>query len=294
MSKVEDLKNKYSMVTAATFNKFNNADTTETKKYLEYFLKSWANRKNNSCPLTTDGLINLVNEFNQLLPYIPNKDIYGKDYGDISYLRLVIARAEEEKEEKTFKRDEHVFVLEENDEYILLQPLTHRGSLRYGAQTKWCTASKRDITVFNRYTKGGLLVYLIDKKGDKTNNYKKIAFHQSYSNDIITGDLNVFNSADNLISSEHLFGNNWNETTIMKIVTMYKFLFLREKKLKKSKDYVQSFADNVKKLDFETLMEHLQILEQPTKIDYTSTVQDQINNLEKNLNNITYARLSEA
>jgi len=102
MSKVDELRSKYSTISTATFNKFVEADKTPTKKYLEYLLKSWISRSQNSSPNTTQGLIKLVLEFDQLLPYITNKDIYAKEFTDISYLRLVIARAEEVKEEKTF------------------------------------------------------------------------------------------------------------------------------------------------------------------------------------------------
>jgi len=98
MSKVDELRSKYSGISTATFNKFIEADKTPTKKYLEYFLKSWVSRSQNSCPNTTQGLISLVLQFDQLLPYIPNKDIYVKEFTDVSYLKLVIARAELEKE----------------------------------------------------------------------------------------------------------------------------------------------------------------------------------------------------
>jgi hypothetical protein len=293
MSKVDDLRIKYPVVTSATFKKFVEADQTPTKKYLEYFLKSWINRESNQCPSTTNALIELVKSFDDLLQYIENKDIYSKDYYDISLLKVVVARAEEVKEEKTFNRDEHVCVLEENDDYILLQPLTHRGSLRYGANTRWCTASRNDISVFQRYTKGGLLLYLIDKKHEKTPAYRKVALYSSYIEDALTDGFRVYNSSDNDVQSETIMNNGWSEETFMKVITYFKILFLREKKLKKSKDYIQTFGDTIKRLDFETLLRHMDILEQNKSIDYTSNVQEQINVLLNKLNNINYARITE-
>jgi hypothetical protein len=293
MSKVDELRAKYPVVIAATFKKFVESDKTPTKKYLEYLLKSWINRESNQCPPTTTGLIELVKSFDELLPYIENKDIYSKDYCNIFNLRTVIYRAEETKEEKTFVREEHVLVLDETDEYIFLQPLTHRGSLRYGAQTRWCTASKNDVSTFNRYTKSGLLTYLIDKKGDKSSQYKKIAFHESFSNDVLTSGFDVYNSADSTILSESLFSNGWSEEVILKIIMIYKILFVKEKKLKKSKDFINNFSETINRLNFDSLVEHMILLEQNKKIDYTSTVQEQINILLTKLNELNYARFTE-
>ena len=211
MSKVDELRSKYSTVSTATFNKFVEADKTPTKKYLEYLLKSWISRSQNSSPNTTQGLIKLVLEFDQLLPYITNKDIYAKEFTDISYLKLVIARAEEVKEEKTFVKEDHVSVLLENEEFLLLQPLTHRGSLRYGSQTKCCTASKNDPDVFRRYNRNGLLFYLIDKKETKTKNYNKVAFYLAFNNDAITGGLQIYNSSDSHVYSDNLTDGGWSE-----------------------------------------------------------------------------------
>jgi hypothetical protein len=45
MSKVDDLKKKYSQVSPASFTKFVEADTTPTKKYLDFMLKTWEDRK---------------------------------------------------------------------------------------------------------------------------------------------------------------------------------------------------------------------------------------------------------
>jgi len=41
MSKVDELRQKYSQVTPASFKKFTEADKTPTKKYLDFMLKAW-------------------------------------------------------------------------------------------------------------------------------------------------------------------------------------------------------------------------------------------------------------
>ena len=44
MSKIEDLKTRYTNVRPADFIFFEEADFTPTKKYLDYMLKTWNNR----------------------------------------------------------------------------------------------------------------------------------------------------------------------------------------------------------------------------------------------------------
>ena len=72
MSKVDEIRGRYNKITSVTFNKFVNADTTPTKKYLEYMCKTWTDKINYSLSLPVNKLITAINEFDQLLPYIEN------------------------------------------------------------------------------------------------------------------------------------------------------------------------------------------------------------------------------
>jgi hypothetical protein len=276
MSKVDELKLKYETVNVRTFNKLTEADKTPTKKYLEFLLKSWSLRGYNDCPSTTDALIGLVNKFDELLPYIENKDIYSKDYTNLSLLKKTITRAEEVKDEKTFIRDEHVIVLHETDKYLLLTPTTHKGSLKYGSRTKWCTASKADVGTFQRYTRNGLLGYVIDKSNERQLNYNKIALYHEYSDSAFSGEVRVFNSCDN----ETIF---W----------YFRAFFTHMRKTKKSKDFVERFTTTLGTLDFKSLSEHVKVLEQMRNTAYISKLEETITNLYKNLNNQEYARFTK-
>ena len=90
MSKVNELRIKYPKVTKTTFTKFVSADFTPTKKYLDFMLRVWDNRLNIEGHITVNVIIELVKEFDSLLPYIENKDIYSKEYTDLSVLKNVI------------------------------------------------------------------------------------------------------------------------------------------------------------------------------------------------------------
>ena len=94
MSKVDELRIKYPKVTKATFNKLVDADFTPTKPYLEFMLKTWDNKEKMLIYVTTSVIIDLVKQFDSLLPYVDNKDIYSSAYADLSLLKCVIENAE--------------------------------------------------------------------------------------------------------------------------------------------------------------------------------------------------------
>lgn len=52
----------------------------------------------------------------------------------------------------------------EDDEWLLVRPLTFLSSKKYGANTKWCTTSEHNSEYFNRYSSNGVLIYCINKK----------------------------------------------------------------------------------------------------------------------------------
>lgn len=63
----------------------------------------------------------------------------------------------------------------ENDDWLVLKPLSYLSSKKYGASTKWCTSSDREPDYFYKYVKRGLLIYVINKKtGDKVAGFKNI------------------------------------------------------------------------------------------------------------------------
>jgi len=59
--------------------------------------------------------------------------------------------------------DNECYRLYDDDKYLAVLPLTIKSSLKYGAGTKWCTASKENPNVFDDYYRKGLLIYIIDK-----------------------------------------------------------------------------------------------------------------------------------
>ena len=289
MSKVDELKIKYPKVTKITFNKFVAADYTPTKKYLEFMLKTWSNRSQSSAHVTPSVIIGLVKQFDSLLPYINNKDIYHKDYTNLDSLKKVIENSETLKEEKTFVREDHANVLFENDRYILIQPTTHRGSLKYGAGTKWCTTSNQRPEVFDRYFKEGYLVYLIDKTIGTTNLGRKVALNMGYNNCSINGTIEIYNIVDTVVTAHTLKTYGWDDSDLFNIVTTFRYYHNKMRNIMKDKDVVNKFVGVLSRLDFNQFEKSLNNLEDKGTNVYTLKIKEKVEEFLTKLNQTQYA-----
>lgn len=281
MSKVEELRKKYPRITSTVFNKFVEGDKTKTKKYLAYMLEIW---KNKDYMIHSKDLVELVNMFDDLLPFIPNKDIYHKDYQKISFLTQVLDDAMLTKEEKSFVREEHVDVLFENENYILVNPKTHKGSLKYGAKTKWCTASRTDENTFNSYTKNGFLSYLICKKGTKGQNYSKIAFYSRKNEDPLLSSVETYDASDhhnNTITK--IVDAGWDVHEIFNIISVHRANFCNWKRLTTAKENILQIMDTLSKINFQILNESVKVVESYGNIDYIENLRKNINDFVQNL-----------
>lgn len=100
-------------------------------------------------------------------------------------------------EEKTLERQ--VVKLFEDEDWIMLKPLTFESSLKYGYNTKWCTAMETDRSYFNRYAKEGILIYFLNKTtGVKVAVYKKLFSGDNPEN---TVNITFWNEIDKQIDS---------------------------------------------------------------------------------------------
>lgn len=117
------------------------------KKFIEY----------NERGLIENNDLSTYKSFNQILNNISIAEI--KDY------------------EKELKGQ--IIKIFEDDEWIIIKPLSYESSKKYGSNTKWCTASSQTSDYFNNYTKNGILIYIINKKTGK-----KIGLHKSYGKNV--------------------------------------------------------------------------------------------------------------
>lgn len=289
MSKVDDLKKKYSQVSTASFNKFVEADTTPTKKYLDFMLKTWEDRKISGPHRTTGSIIKDVMKFNDLLPYIENKDIYSKEYyGNYQKLLDIIERAEETREEKYFVKEDHINILLETEDFILLQPKTHKGSMKYGANTKWCTTAKNNESIFKNYTRDGFLAYLIDKTGTKNENYRKVAMYLEFAQGGLNESIKIYDVKDKYAHESHLIASEWEVEKLFQIFTTFRYNFIKTREAKLSRDFVNTFVSTLSKLDFTKFELHLSRLDEGGDLSYINNAQTKVESFIETLNNTKY------
>ena len=259
MAKVDELRDKYPRVTKATFEKLVKADTTPTKKYLEYMLKMWTTKLEGKAYIPTSNiLIDQVKLFDELLPYNNNsKDIYSREYSNFEVLKNVNNKLSSIREEKTFNKNEHANIIFEDDNYVFLEPKTHKGSLKYGANTRCCTASKDNPNTFADYSKRSCLVYLIDKKNSKGVT-SKLAF---YNEDTpLTGEVKIFNQNDSIVTDKNLIACGWSIQTIAELIFKYRLYHIEWKQIKDSRDEVNRVVSLMKTLDLNSLSRNMEIL----------------------------------
>jgi len=258
MAKIDVLREKYPKVNKTTANVFLNGDKTPTKKYLEYMFKIWAN-KSPYFGWTASAIVKFVNEFDELLPYIENKDIYHNKYESIPTLNSVIQIAKQVKEEKTFVREEHVDILIENDDYLLLRPITLKGSMKYGYDTRWCTTNQNG-THFKSYTSRGYLFYLISKK-ERNKNYNKIAFLASNKNDTLTGGIDMYNQLDTHIDQDiKLLSYGWSMFEVFEIITKIRAYSFEDSSKLKIKEEVNSTITKLENIDIDKFFKNVDLL----------------------------------
>lgn len=252
-------------------------------------LKTWSNRSQSLAYATSKVVVDAVRKFDSLLPYINNKDIYHKDYTNFDSLKKVIEDAETLKEEKTFIREDHTNVLDENDRYLLIQPTTHRGSLKYGAATKWCTASNQQPELFNRYYKEGYLVYLIDKTIDVAKLGQKVALYMRYSHCSINGAIEIYNIVDTVVTAHTLKTYGWDDSDLFNIITTFRYYHNKMRNVMKDKDVVDKFVGVLSRLDFNQFEKSLNKLEDVDNSDYVSNIKNKVDEFLKKLNKTQYA-----
>jgi|Laugrespbdmm15sd_2_1035082.scaffolds.fasta_scaffold21321_2 hypothetical protein len=95
---------------------------------------------------------------------------------------------------ETKNLENEIVKIHEDEEWLLLRPLTYLSSKKYGANTKWCTTSEGNSEYFERYSSKGVLIYCMNKK----TGYKVASF---YSLDKKDPEFSFWNQKDTRIDS---------------------------------------------------------------------------------------------
>ena len=173
----EDLEKKYSKsLGKEVFNYvFNDPFMKKTNyKYGDFLLK------NLSYPAKSeiDSAISLLKKFDKFAKNLELKDI--NQYEDLSDLSIELSDYKSKNQSKKIDETETEKVYEDQN-VLIVRPLTHKSSCKYGAGTRWCTTDI-DTTHYDRYTSDAQgLYYIILKKFDQSNKFYKIAIHKTPS-----------------------------------------------------------------------------------------------------------------
>jgi hypothetical protein len=91
-----------------------------------------------------------------------------------------------------------VLKLHEDEEWLIIKPLTYESSKKYGAGTRWCTSADNEDYQFYNYTNRGILIYTINKKtGYKVATFKNIDKNHGR-------ELSFWDAEDNRVDSLEL------------------------------------------------------------------------------------------
>lgn len=89
--------------------------------------------------------------------------------------------------------EKYVKKIYEDDEWIVIRPLTYQSALKYGYGTKWCTSSTDKSSYFQDYATRGILIYVMNIK----TGHKIAAFRELRKG----GEHSYWNSNDDRIDS---------------------------------------------------------------------------------------------
>lgn len=150
-------------------------------------------------------LLENIKKFSKFCDFNEQKQIENNDlYSYKSFYDIEEAVAQTEEKIKLKDIEKQIDRIYEDDEWLILIPLTYESSVKYGYNTKWCTASEKTSDQYETYVRDGLLIYIIHK------NVEKIAVYKKHT----TNEISFWNEKDTKTDS---FQFNF-PTNIMEII----------------------------------------------------------------------------
>lgn len=144
---VKDVLKRRLNVSSSKLDKFTDFQILSMWRFLENFDIDDLVEYQKFCDFNERGLI----QSNDLSKYSSFDEI-------LSVTSIAELKSQEKELEKQIK------VIYTNEEWTVIRPLTGNSSMKYGSGTKWCTSSTKNPDYFFRYSKRGILLYMINKK----------------------------------------------------------------------------------------------------------------------------------
>jgi|688.fasta_scaffold03070_22 hypothetical protein len=246
-------------------------DPSPSKKYVNWMVKTYLNNES----IDQTNMAGMIQYFDKNQHKFQKKDIYQYTYDEL-------VRAYEQALTKISKREissAGVEKLYEDERYVLVRPKNEEASCKYGANTKWCIASRMN-NYFYSYSDENLFFFIIDKLRQpiegkkKSSNYFKIAVQYSPNKELSWdhGGVSDFSKQMFLKQSQKGVIQYWNsvDENITK-KTVEKYL---------PDQLLRTFIDLIKKHTYQVYLNYYEKqLAEKQKFDY-----DYFKKLKKSLN----------
>lgn len=174
----EDISNRFDFITANELDKFNSIQTIILHRFLDSFF--------NTDDLKSFRRFTELNERG----IIAQNDL--SKYKSFDELMNQLSLADMKIESKGLENE--IIKLIDDEEWLVLRPLTYLSSRKYGSNTKWCTTSEGNPEYFIKYSTRGVLIYCINKM----TGYKVASFYSLDKND---PEFSFWNQKDSRIDS---------------------------------------------------------------------------------------------
>jgi len=222
--RIDDLKAKYvdnpnlepiNKLREKQFDVLVSGDPSGNQKYLEWMIKVMVSGY--ALSIGAHYILGLVKEFHENQQRFPKKDLY--QYSGYNELEKTLKNLQPSKAEMKRIQKGGSHKLYEDEQYLVVAPITTEASCYYGQGTKWCTSSKRQ-NQFENYIEDGTLFYVIDKKAKQNvfnPDFSKLAIYipsQVYEENyphplkyLNSPDIEIYDAGDMEISEDALWSD---------------------------------------------------------------------------------------
>lgn len=135
-----------------------------------------------------------INRWKYFCNKFESNAIKNLDLQTINYIEFAQIIDDQYKIDEQKELEKQIYRLMEDDEWLVLVPLTHESSKKYGANTKWCTTAE-SIDAYNNYVYDGMLIYIINKK----TNVKYAIYYETKDQDSGRSNLTVYDDEDDCV-----------------------------------------------------------------------------------------------
>lgn len=194
MSRIDRLKEQFPKYDVSIFDVIKILDPSNKNTYAEFLLKIISSKVNSRYDHVLESLYGVftkeclsnLNRLETLYLYFILENFISKSdldtlskfeeyrnnglirsvditkFTDFNDIRRFVSIAHLKSVDKSLEKQ--INIIYQDEEWLIIRPLTHVSSMKYGMGTKWCTTTYENPDYFDRYSRRGILIYTINKK----------------------------------------------------------------------------------------------------------------------------------